>query len=83
MTHGDAVTARKYIDEAIGLERKLNRRPYLAVRRSQKAGILMEMGQDGQAREELEKAYEECLEVCTDTGNKYIESRVMSIFRTN
>ena len=55
----------------------------VAVRRSQKAGILMEMGQDGQAREELEKAYEECLEVCTDTGNKYIESRVMSIFRTN
>ena len=84
----------------------------VAVRRSQKAGILMEMGQDGQAREELEKAvpvfregnnlnslaislaqigeiafeagevsaaekaYEECLEVCTDTGNKYIESRV-------
>ncbi len=56
MTHGDAVTARKYIDEAIGLERKLNRRPYLAVRYGVASEIYLKLGEAAQALEFTETA---------------------------
>ena len=152
MTYGDEVSARRYIDESLEIERNLKRSAYLAVRcgvaseiylkmgevdkalafaeealyldsldnrvgkiavrRSQKGAVLMEMQRYDDAGHELDLAIPvfrsdnnlnslaialaqsgeiacrrgyysksielltECIEVCEETGNIYIESRV-------
>ncbi len=151
MTYGEPEVARKYIDEAIEIEKGLDRSAYLAirygvaseiylklgeveqalyfadealcldsldnrtakvaVRRSQKGAVLMEMGRYAEAGKEIESAIpvfregnslnslaialaqvgeiaihegdenralaalDECLDVCRNTDNIYIESR--------
>lgn len=45
MTYGDADAARKYIDEAIEIERKLDRSAYLAIRYGVASEIYLKSGE--------------------------------------
>lgn len=56
MTYGDANIARKYIDEAIDLEKNLNRSSYLAIRYGVASEIYLKLGEIEQAFDFAEAA---------------------------
>jgi DNA-binding CsgD family transcriptional regulator len=72
MEMGQDGQAREELEKAVPVFRDGNNLNSLAISLAQIGEIAFEAGEVSAA----EKAYEECLEVCTDTGNKYIESRV-------
>ena len=72
MEMGQDDQAREELEKAVPVFREGNNLNSLAISLAQIGEIAFEAGEVSAA----EKAYEECLEVCTDTGNKYIESRV-------